>query len=320
MEETNLNPLVSVCIPVCNGENYIKDTLGSVLAQTYKNIEIIVVDDGSTDRTPQVLKNLKNEQIQIFYQKNTGAAAARNLSYSKSSGKYIKFLDGDDIINPGMIANQVKLALENEDCVISSQWGRFYDNELNTFKPSPEECWQTLPAYKWICSSWKTGHSMMQSGIFLIPRKIVEDAGYWDEQLSLIDDLDFFTRVILKARLVVFDPDSVLYYRSGNSGSLSNSKQEQAICSAYRSMEKATSNLLAVYATTEAKLACANIWQHFIYTIYPKYPHLIKNVQKKVEELGGASLPFMSGGLTKLLVSFLGWKLTSRLKHIINLY
>ena len=311
-------PLVSVCIPAYNCENYIRDTIESVINQTYKNIEIIIVDDGSTDNTKMLLNNLPYKHISVFFQQNAGAAAARNVAYSKATGQYIKFLDGDDLINPEMIESQVKLANKNQGCIISSRWGRFYNNDLGTFKLSPEDCWKTLPACEWICSSWKNGHSMTQSGIFLLPREIIENAGYWDEQLTLIDDLDFFTRVILKSKLVVFDPGSILYYRSGNSGSLSGRTQQEAMLSASRSLDKATKNLLAVHSTPEAKLACANVWQHFIYFIYPRYPDLAKTAQIKVNELGGSSLKFIAGGSTKIMVSFVGWKISKLVKHFIN--
>lgn len=318
METLSLTPLVSVCVPAYNCAPYIRQCIGSVLAQTYQNIEIIVVNDGSTDATPAILEALKQDNIQIYHQQNAGAAAARNLAYRKSSGKFIKFLDADDIINAGMIKSQVKLALENKDSVISSSWGRFYHDDLASFKPSPEECWQTLPACDWLISSWKNGHSMTQSGMFLIARTTIENAGHWDEELTLIDDLDFFTRVILKSSGVVFDPSAILYYRSGISDSLSDRKQEAAMKSAYRSLQKATTNLLAVNSSPGARLASANIWQHFIYTVYPGYPDLEKNAEQQIEKLGGSSLAFMAGGLTRILTALVGWKAAVRLKKLLN--
>jgi glycosyltransferase involved in cell wall biosynthesis len=311
-------PLVSVCIPVYNCGEYIRETISSVTAQSYKNIEIVIVDDGSTDNTKTILNGIKHDRTYIYYQKNSGAAAARNLAYSKSNGKYIKFLDGDDLINPEMIETQVQLAVENPDCIISSKWGRFYGSDLDTFKFSAEDCWQTLSAQQWLCSSWKNGQSMTQPGIFLLPKQIIENAGLWDERLSLIDDLDFFTRIILKSRLVVFDTSAILYYRSGISGSLSDSKEDEAMLSAFRSIDQATANFLAVYLTPETKVACANTWQNFMYTIYPKYPDLAAGAQKKIDELGGSSLEFSAGGVTKILAKLVGWKMTKRIKRFFH--
>jgi hypothetical protein len=124
--------------------------------------------------------------------------------------------------------------------------------------------------------------------------------------------------VILKSSGVVFDPAATLYYRSGISGSLSDHKQEAAIRSAFSSLQKATNSLLAVNSSPEARLASANIWQHFIYTAYPAHPDLVKKAGQKIKELGGSSLPFMAGGLTRILTALVGWKATARIKHLIN--
>lgn len=313
---TGHHPLVSVCIPAYNCEKYLADTLNCLLGQTYKNTEIVIVDDGSTDGTRQIAEGFRGIHIRLFSQKNAGASAARNAAFRESKGDYIKFMDGDDLINPEMIENQLKLAIANEDGIISAKWGRFYDNDITTFKLNPEECWQNLPAVDWLCSSWKNGNSMTQPAIFLMPRRTIEAAGLWDEQLTLIDDLDFFTRVILKSDKVIFDANSTLYYRSGNDGSLSDYRTKDGIMSAFKAIDQATKNLSAVNSGAAALQACANLWQNFIYYTYPKYPELIAAAQKKVTAFGGSQLKFNCGGLTKILVGFLGWKIAARLKHL----
>ena len=315
---TGTGPLVSVCIPCYNCEKFLTQTVESVLGQTYHNIEVIIVDDGSLDGSVAILESFTDNRIKIFYQKNSGAGAARNMAYSKSAGALIKFLDADDIISPAMIESQVALALDNPGCIISAKWGRFYNNDLTTFSLSPENCWQTLPADEWLCLSWINGGSMTQCGIFLIPKAVLAKAGGWDEKLTLIDDLDFFTRVILKSDKVVFDPGSILYYRSGNSSSLSGSNGHKAVVSAFTSISQATNNFLAAYSSPQVSLACANILQHFIYDNYPKYPDLTGAAQKKIRQLGGSTLKYPCGGLTKKMVVILGWRAVSRLKKLFN--
>lgn len=312
-------PLVSVCIPAYNCAEYIRQTVESVTGQTYANLEIIIVDDGSADDTKNILKGLTDKNIRIYHQQNKGAAAARNLAYLQSKGEYIKFLDADDIISPEMIDSQLKLAIENPDSMISAKWGRFYNNNINTFKLTVEDCWTTLPGPQWLCTSWKNGSSVTQPGIFLLPRAVIERAGLWDEQLTLIDDLDFFTRIILNSRSVIFDPDAVLYYRSGNNGSLSNQKQQKDILSAYISINKATSNLLAIDKSEQALKACADVWQRFIYTYYLYMPGIINAAQKKLDDLGGSALEFPSGRFTKILVKLIGWKNTKRVKYLLKI-
>lgn len=101
-----MNSLVSVIIPTYNRAHYIREAVESVLAQSYKNFEIIVVDDGSTDGTEEVLHPYR-DSIRYFYQENQGASAARNLGIKNARGKYIAFLDSDDFWLPEMLEVQV---------------------------------------------------------------------------------------------------------------------------------------------------------------------------------------------------------------------
>jgi glycosyltransferase involved in cell wall biosynthesis len=312
------NPLVTICVPAYNVEHYLDETIQSILNQTYRNIEVIIVDDGSKDGSLAAAKKYENEHIKIYSQKNSGASAARNKAYSHSNGELIKFLDGDDLMNPEMIESQVKLALENEHCLISSKWGRFYNNDLATFQLRHEECWQTLPVVEWLCSSWKNGDSMTQPGMFLIPRSILSKAGLWNESLSTIDDMEFFTRVILNSEKVIFDPQSTLYYRSGLKSSLSAQISLDATLSAYRSIDESTRNFLAKVTSPATRNACANIWQSFLHEIYPKHLQLSKKVQASIDSLGGSTLKFKCGGFTKLAVTVIGWKATKWIKHYLG--
>ena len=102
-------PLVSVIIPACNAEIFLEKTLDSVLAQTYKNIEVLVVDDGSQDRTAEIVEGVaqRDHRVILLRQSNAGVAAARNLAIQKSSGKYIAPIDADDIWFPQNLEKQV---------------------------------------------------------------------------------------------------------------------------------------------------------------------------------------------------------------------
>lgn len=104
-----MNSLVSIIIPVYNCEAYIADCLDSILNQSYKKIEVIIVDDGSTDSTKFILENYKKiSNIKLIFQENTGVSSARNLGIKLSSGKYICFVDGDDFIDENYIKRLVE--------------------------------------------------------------------------------------------------------------------------------------------------------------------------------------------------------------------
>lgn len=125
-------PLVSVIIPAYNAEAFIERTLQSVLSQTYKNIEVLVVDDGSQDSTPEIVKSFAQQDIRVtlFQQKNAGVAAARNLAIEKSMGEYIAPLDADDIWYPKKLEKQVQCMLEADRSVgLVYSWSAFIDEE-----------------------------------------------------------------------------------------------------------------------------------------------------------------------------------------------
>lgn len=113
-------PLVSVIIPVYNVENYLKECLDSVLNQTYKNIEVIVINDGSTDKSLHILEDYSSKfnNIKIIDQENSGQSVARNKGLENAKGKYIYFLDSDDYILPDTLKKLIKkLEMNNLDII-----------------------------------------------------------------------------------------------------------------------------------------------------------------------------------------------------------
>ena len=110
-----INNLITVIIPAYNRENFIYDCLDSVYKQTYRPIEIVVIDDGSSDDTPKIIKGFQKEKsdddfiIKFITQKNSGAQVARNKGINNSSGEFIQFLDSDDILHKDKIIGKIEL-------------------------------------------------------------------------------------------------------------------------------------------------------------------------------------------------------------------
>jgi len=309
-------PLVSVCIPAYNAEKYIGAALDSILQQSYAPIEIVVVNDGSRDQTGEILESYKTKGVKIIYQENSGQCAAANTAFRNSTGDYIKFFDADDLLSNDFIANQVKKLGGREDALASAAWGRFYQDDMNSFRLEEERVYRDMKPMDWLISSFRNGENMMQCAMWLIPRKVLSVSGLWDERLSLINDFDFFIRVILASSDVLFTEDAILYYRSGIESSLSGQKSRKAMESAYLSVKSGVNTILQYENSERTRKICADVFQLWAYQFYPQHMDLFKKAQKEIKELGGSVVPFPAGGKTRMLTQVIGWKNAKRLKSV----
>src|ERR1700751_1519727 len=119
-------PLVSVLIPCFNAERYIGETVDCVLRQTWSNLEILIVDDGSTDGTINEIKKFNPPKLTILRQENRGQPAALNTCLARARGNFLQFLDADDLVSPRKIELQVARLIDHPHSVASAEWGRFY--------------------------------------------------------------------------------------------------------------------------------------------------------------------------------------------------
>jgi glycosyltransferase involved in cell wall biosynthesis len=313
-------PLVSVCIPCYNAEAYVGAAVESVLSQSWPHLEVIVVDDGSTDGSWEVLSRYASAQVHVLQQENGGQCAAANRAWCVAQGDLIKFFDADDLLAPQSIEHQVQRLEGRSDAVASAQWGRFYDDDLSTFRLNPEPVWRDMSATDWLVEAWANAQPMMQCALWLIPRPLLQRAGGWDESLSLINDFEFFARVLCHSSEVLFTPEATLYYRSGLIGSLSGQKSQRAIESAFHSILKGTDYLLASRSDALAKRSCANIMQNFIYTFYPDCADLRAEMSAKIKDLGGSTLRPAGGPWFQRAARLLGWKGARKLQRITGRY
>jgi len=309
------NELVSVLIPAFNAEKYIEETIQSILKQAYPEIEIIVVDDGSTDDTVNILKGIDDKRLQIFSQENKGASTARNTAYNLCKGAFIKFMDADDLLNSECVAEQVMALSGKTNCIASAKWGRFKNEDLSDFTFSQEPVWKNMDGKKWAVESLiDYGRNMTQPGIFLIPRPLIEQEGLWDESLSLIDDFEFMMRIITGSKEVIFCENSILYYRSGMQQSLSRQFSPKHKKSAYDSLLKGIDTLLQRYNNERSRLAAANSMQLLVFGLYPRDKQYFLPLENIIKELGGSSIKIEGGNLYKLLGRVVGWKMAKRLR------
>lgn len=306
-------PLVSVCMPCYNVERYVAAAIDCVLAQTLRPVEIIAVNDGSTDGTGEILDSYRDRGVRVIEQDNAGAAVTRNRGYAASSGEYVLFLDADDLIGPNHLQALAGALPEGTRHIAMAQWDRFTIDPSEAHFPL-RSTYRDLAGPEWLTLDWVDGGAMTQSGMFLIPRSLLQAAGCWDERLSLIDDFEFFARIIAGSEGIRFAREARLYYRSSISGSLSGSKSREAAESAYLSLLLGTSHLLAVENTPRTRRAAANMLQTFIYDFYPRFADLRSRISRRIAELGGTDLaPLGPPGFHKLR-RWTGWRVARRIQ------
>ena len=307
--------LVSVLIPCFNAEAFVGAALESVLAQSYAPIEIIVVDDGSTDGSPGVLDQFRARGVTIITQANAGQCAAANQALSVANGAYIKFFDADDLLHPEMIERQMRALAGRTEPVALGEWARFCQApEEATFTPLP--MYRNANPVEWLTGEFLTGEPMMQCAMFLFPRAVLDRIGGWDERLSLINDFEFFARVLTAASEIVYAPGARMYYRSGLQDSLSRQTSRVAGESAVLSLQLGTGHLLRAEDSPRTRRAAANMLQTFEYTFYPRFSGLRRTVAERIADLDGSDLqPDGPPGFHKLR-RWIGWRGARRAQQV----
>lgn len=188
---------VSVIIPVYNGEKFVGEAIESVLGQSIKPAEIIVVNDGSEDTTEIVLKKFK-DKIRYVYKENGGTASARNCGLRTAQGELIGFLDADDIWLENKLERQLQLFHENPE----------YEIVLGLLKRIPIS--KTEEALK---INHEDGEYAVSAGSSLIKRKVFDIVGTFDEEMGFCEDVDLFLRILDSEIKVFGHKDVVQFYR-----------------------------------------------------------------------------------------------------------
>jgi len=289
-EPAALEPLVSILIPAYNSENWIADTIQSALDQTWERKEIIVVDDGSSDKTFEVARQFESQTVRVIRQPNQGAAAARNTAFSLSKGDYIQWLDADDLLAPDKITKQMQVCGQGlgKRTLLSSAWGLFmYRRHRADFVPSA--LWCDLTPTEWMLR--KLGQNLyMQTATWLVSRKLTEAVGPWDTRLLSDDDGEYFCRVLLASERVQFVPEAKVYYRGPGlafAGLSYIGQSEQRIDAHWLSMKLHMGYLRSLEDSDRTKAACLRYLQTSLIYFYPERPAIVKQAQQMATDLGG---------------------------------
>jgi len=207
MEDT-----VSVIIPVYNSAKFLKESIQSILSQSYENIEIIAVDDGSTDNSLEILNQFKSNII-VIHQKNQGLAGALNTGIEKMTGKWFKWFSPDDVMNPDAIEELVKKGKElGDNCIVYSNWNMI-DEKGKFLRSFSESNYNDLDTFEF--NVRLLDGQQINVNTTLIPAKLFsEGCKIRDLEDPVAIDYDFFLRAgILYNTKFHLIPKSLLKYR-----------------------------------------------------------------------------------------------------------
>jgi glycosyltransferase involved in cell wall biosynthesis len=312
-EVITMNDLVSILIPAFNAERWIGETLKSALGQTWPNCEIIVVDDGSCDNTFEVANRFQSRNLKVIRQENLGASAARNQALSHAQGDYIQWLDADDLLGPDKISRQLLDADAGKDSLrlLSSTFGYFYYRRHKA-KFTPTRLWQDLTPLEWLVIRF-TDRVWIQPAAWLVSRRLADQAGPWDERLSLNDDGEYFARLVATCEEIKFVPEAKSYYRQANVQSLGNTLTHKACESLFLSLELCYRYLLALENSERTRAVAARHLQASLIYFYPEEVELLGKIAKLSQDLGSSLAPPEQRYKFMLVRSLLGWEAAKKL-------
>ncbi|MBU6500574.1 MAG: glycosyltransferase [Patescibacteria group bacterium] len=309
------NPLVSIIIPSYNDEKYVVEAIKSALAQTYNNIEVVVVDDGSTDNTKEVLKQFAGDRrFKYIYQTNKWLPGARNTAVRNSQGKYIAFLDADDIFMPEKIAEHVAHFEANPDCDVSYS-DEYHFKEMDTehlfklnlkYYSGPEVFPNLLRRY------------FIAPSTAVLRREVFDRFGYQDESKRLCEDLEYWLRLGYGGAHFCFLPKPLVKLRVRGDGIYGGMNRPQVKVASAKILDELNAKMTpADRKRYNMRSAIAKMKLKAAFTFLVKSDK-VEAKKYLLEAIGAYPAGNIVGRITWLLIAIIPIGLTSKLLH--NIY
>lgn len=266
---------ISIIIPIYNNEEYLSACIDSVLAQTYKNLEIILINDGSTDSSGVICDEyaLKDKRIIVKHQNNLGVSTARNVGISMSTGQYITFCDSDDYIAVDMYETLVNNIEFNEVDISACKVIKVYQNAENMPKKGKEYL-EVVEIKKALFNVFYTDFSsymcnkLFRREIFFRNEKLLE----FDDNISIGEDTVFITEIFTNAKKIHFTDKALYYYRKHENSTtkIHANNHEKLICMLnYRAN---CSNIVKEHLGDDvADMILANVYKYAYEIVYSEY-------------------------------------------------
>lgn len=279
-------PLVSIIIPCYNTERWVSEAVESCLQQTYTSLEIIVINDGSTDDSLEQLRKFGNKII-LLDGPNRGAAQARNHALERATGDYIQFLDADDYLLPDKLERQMARLMESNADVVYGDWRHLTHHEDGNSEFDPihlsGDANDLLEAN--LKGWWVPPFTL------LYRREIVMRSGGWDDTTVPADDRDFFLSILFAGATVEYVSGCTGIYRRYGRVTLSTSSTEKWVRGHIRTLEKVEQRLTAKAEIDQYRSALAHSYYIIAHGAYDINRALHKSLLQKVSTLDKTFAP-----------------------------
>ncbi|SKB98369.1 Glycosyltransferase involved in cell wall bisynthesis [Parapedobacter luteus] len=288
--------LVSIIIPVYNSENYIVDTIHSCLNQSHKNIEIIVVNDGSTDSSEKKILEIQSQKIKYHKVENNGPCAARNFGIQQAKGDLVQFLDHDDILHPDKLERQLERYAEFGDLYIYSAKMGTANAQTLTIDPDYELYQNDFTIERYFETVLNQFGKYITTGAWLVPAELIKLTHGWDENAGLNDDGEYFARLILNSKGIIYCDNAVFYFRRNVPNSLSKRFDSKDVYEKWlHSYILYAKHFHEKLDPTTAKELSWKALSRYYCASYPNYPDLLEKCKQLINELGYKH-PYAHGG------------------------
>jgi len=317
-------PLVSIIIPCYNSAKWLEEAINSALAQTHGNVEVVVVDDGSTDTSVAIAQRLAGPRLKVVLSRHRGASAARNVGLAAAKGDLIQFLDADDLLSPEKVAAQVELLAGGPPGNLATSGLVFFNDGSSPLSgldtdglPFAGDCDSPL-AFLLRLYGLDGPAGMVQTSQWLVPRSVTLSAGPWDETLSVDDDGEYFARVVERSSGIRHTMRGRVYYRKhpGN-GSLSGTwrRSEARLTSAIHALHGKRAVLVRLGVDSRGLRSLAPFYCEWALAAYPHFPSLSREALEGARQCGDANpVPRLATPKGRFLQAAVGWRMARRVQ------
>lgn len=307
-----MSKLVSIIIPCYNASRWIAEAIDSCLWQTYSNIEIIIIDDGSTDNSLEIIQSYAQKNNNIIWRRipHTGGNHARNVGLSICKGDYIQFLDADDYILPEKIQRQVDFLEFTGTDVVYGDWRHqyHYSNGSHTLGDIKITGQQTDILESLLGAWW------VAVAALLYTRKAIERSDGWDETLNTAQDRDFFISVVMRGAFVVYQPGCYSIYRRYGNVTVSTASKPRWImghCIVLEKVERKLAQNKQLSSNYRRALATGyfDMARYALFEDYSLYLRLLDAALKRCPDFQGNS----KNGIYHRLQAIIGFRRTEQI-------